>query len=939
MPEYAGFVHTAAGAGNNGLTINLYARNDHSGSVVATTSTDSNGYWAISHGTEGRFDIEVVIDSSNKYRIRYDDQYQIELGEFGQLFLRGTDNAFTQEFRSLPTASRVITFPDATATALLGGYANTSTGVMSLTSTANSAAAVYLHANGGTSETVKIYSNQGTSVTEGAESVNILSDAGGVGIRSTADLAKAVNVTVDGGTTGSIAIFNDQGTSVTEGAESISVLSDDGGIGIRSTANLANAVNITVDGGTTSTMTLFNDQGTSVTEGAASVQLLTDVGGIGIKSTADLANAILLTADGGTSETITIHSDQGTSATEGAASIQLLSDVGGINIKSGLNGAGAILLTADGGTSETIKLHADQGTGASSIYLLSDAGGITIDAGGGTITFADNGVSLGTITGSGWSGAAATATVATTVTITDNENADEANPIIFAAGAAGAGNIGLESDGTLTYNPSDGEITATSFVGALTGNVTGNASGTAATVTTASQGNITTLANVVTVGELVNGSIASGFGTINNGANTITTTGLVSAGSLTVTGTTTLNGTLVLGDAAADTLDITASATVSTDFKFADNIDIALGTNADILIRHSDAVSVNAEITDIIIGTSVHPGVAANSLIASNITASGDMMFATNRGGNTEAHMLFDASEGDTFLYARGVQAVKITGGGAVVVTPSITASGGVVGNVTGNVSGTAATVTTAAQSNITSLGTLTTLTVDNVIVNGTTIGHTSDTDLLTLTSANLAVAGDIEVSGSVEVATIDFTDGDLAMTIADGGGVTFAQASTFTGGLTLNGDVNLAVEKLIKIGGTAEAHDFDDEHSGHGITLTMEAGENLTLGQAVYVDSNGKAQHPDVDAASVTGKPAIGIAMTGASSGASVNVMVLGMFRDATYDFTPGAAVIMTGTDGALTTTAGDTAADGDIVQRVGIAITADMLFVMPSIDEIEHA
>ena len=81
---------------------------------------------------------------------------------------------------------------------------------------------------------------------------------------------------------------------------------------------------------------------------------------------------------------------------------------------------------------------------------------------------------------------------------------------------------------------------------------------------------------------------------------------------------------------------------------------------------------------------------------------------------------------------------------------------GDVTGDVTGNTSGTAATVTGAAQSNITSLGTLTTLTVDNVIVNGTTIGHTSDTDLLTLTSANLAVAGDIEVSGSVDVATID---------------------------------------------------------------------------------------------------------------------------------------------------------------------------------------
>ncbi|MDP7368438.1 MAG: hypothetical protein QGH83_14425, partial [Candidatus Pacebacteria bacterium] len=42
-------------------------------------------------------------------------------------------------------------------------------------------------------------------------------------------------------------------------------------------------------------------------------------------------------------------------------------------------------------------------------------------------------------------------------------------------------------------------------------------------------------------------------------------------------------------------------------------------------------------------------------------------------------------------------------------------------------------TLTTAAQSNITSLGTLTTLTVDNIIVNGTNIGHTSDTDAIAI--------------------------------------------------------------------------------------------------------------------------------------------------------------------------------------------------------------
>jgi hypothetical protein len=55
------------------------------------------------------------------------------------------------------------------------------------------------------------------------------------------------------------------------------------------------------------------------------------------------------------------------------------------------------------------------------------------------------------------------------------------------------GNLGLESDGTLTYNPSTGKVTATGFVGTLTGNVTGNTSGTAATVTGAAQTNITSV--------------------------------------------------------------------------------------------------------------------------------------------------------------------------------------------------------------------------------------------------------------------------------------------------------------------------------------------------------------------------------------------------------------------------------------------------------------
>ena len=79
---------------------------------------------------------------------------------------------------------------------------------------------------------------------------------------------------------------------------------------------------------------------------------------------------------------------------------------------------------------------------------------------------------------------ATTAAVATTVTITDNESTDESNAIVFTAGGdVDGGNIGLESDGTLTYNPSDGKVTATGFVGTLTGNVTGNVTGSSGTCT------------------------------------------------------------------------------------------------------------------------------------------------------------------------------------------------------------------------------------------------------------------------------------------------------------------------------------------------------------------------------------------------------------------------------------------------------------------------
>lgn len=58
---------------------------------------------------------------------------------------------------------------------------------------------------------------------------------------------------------------------------------------------------------------------------------------------------------------------------------------------------------------------------------------------------------------------------AETATLTDNEDTAEENEILFAAGAAGSGDVGLEGDGDFTYNPSTGTVTATEFVGGGSG--------------------------------------------------------------------------------------------------------------------------------------------------------------------------------------------------------------------------------------------------------------------------------------------------------------------------------------------------------------------------------------------------------------------------------------------------------------------------------------
>lgn len=122
----------------------------------------------------------------------------------------------------------------------------------------------------------------------------------------------------------------------------------------------------------------------------------------------------------------------------------------------------------------TLEADAITVNGTTLAETISDTVGAMVSSNtesGITVTYQDSDNTLDFSIGTLNQDTTGTAAIATTVTITDNESTNEDNAIIFTAGGdVDGGNLGLESDGTLTYNPSTGKITATGFIGALTGN-------------------------------------------------------------------------------------------------------------------------------------------------------------------------------------------------------------------------------------------------------------------------------------------------------------------------------------------------------------------------------------------------------------------------------------------------------------------------------------
>ena len=323
--------------------------------------------------------------------------------------------------------------------------------------------------------------------------------------------------------------------------------------------------------------------------------------------------------------------------------------------------------------------------------------------------FANGNITGGIVTATKYYGDGSSLSNVTSTTI--NNNAD--NRLITGSGTANT----LEGESTLTYNGTalsvstgatvftNGNIAAAGivtanggFVGGLTGNVTGNASGSSGSCT----GNAATATILATARNICGVSF--------DGSAAINLPGVNASGSQNTSGTAAgLSGTpnITVGDVVAASLDISGNADID-------------GT------LEADAYTVN--------GTALDTHIAG--VTVTNATNSSHVLVTDNE--STDEDNLITFVEGATSSTGN----VGLEMDGNLTYNPS-----------TGRLTATqlAGTLQTAAQSNITSLGTLTTLTVDNIIVNGTNIGHTSDTDLMTLSDGSVNVGGDVDNSTSTQ--------------------------------------------------------------------------------------------------------------------------------------------------------------------------------------------
>jgi hypothetical protein len=309
--------------------------------------------------------------------------------------------------------------------------------------------------------------------------------------------------------------------------------------------------------------------------------------------------------------------------------------------------------------------------------------------------------------------------------------------------------------GTLTGLNSSGTITAPAFT-ANTGVFTGNGSGLTALTGANVTGTVPSATSATTAGTVT--TAAQPNITSTGTLTSLAVTGNASAGNLNTAGAvvaSTLTSNIATGTAPLTVTSTTRVANLNVNYaNVADFISVAAGTGNNFIIFANAATGNISELTS----TGLIANLSNNSITATTFVGalSGAATSATTAGTVTTAAQPNITSTGTlTSLGVSGTVTASAFTANTGVFTGNGSGLSAIAGaNVTGTVAnatfatsaGTAGTVTTAAQPNITSVGTLTSLGVNGTITGTRLISNiATGTAPLTVTSttqvANLNVA------------------------------------------------------------------------------------------------------------------------------------------------------------------------------------------------------
>ena len=329
---------------------------------------------------------------------------------------------------------------------------------------------------------------------------------------------------------------------------------------------------------------------------------------------------------------------------------------------------------------------------------------------------------------------------------------------------------------------------------------------------------------------IANGATSSGeirfFEDTDNGSNYI---GL-NAGSISSSFTLTLP---TADGSSGQFLKTDGSGALSFDTVSSAADDLTAGDAAVTIATSSGNITIDAQAgdTDIIFkGTDSSSDITALTL---------DMSDAGTAVFNHDIRIADDGQIGS----ASDADAIVINSSGVVTMNQIPVFSAGI--NVSGG--SIAGTLSTAAQANVTSLGTLTTLTVDNVIINGTTIGHTDDTDLITLADGIATVAGEISVT-TLDIGGTNVTSTAAELNILDGVTATASELNLLDGDTSVGSSITLADADgfVVNDGGTMKTIPASDiktyNPGGTAWQSVVTSNTTMVAGRGYFVNTAGGA-------------------------------------------------------------------------------------------------